>query len=354
MQWATHVNLKIFALLVLFAVYHFTIVQPQHVHRGLFLSMRVQRQFEDSPSVPDAIAAALGVHAAPGVEQDIVVLVTNYAYADFVVNWLCTSGNVLSLKAVVIAEDPELHEFLSAAGVPSIDGRLFNISASSKDFEYASKGFEVVSNMKTRAVQAVLSMGFNVLFTDADIVFKRDPFLYLRRDVDFEFQTDSGHIEFLPEDNPCTGFFYMRANNKTVPFLERSFDTQRSQQQNVAIILHEMMSSGEAVYIPHSSRAPQLQDTLTFRQLPLLSFPPGDVLYAEDFEQRRSAADVPLVNVHANWIAGSDLKRKKLHEYGLWKVNKTKASCAGQPNCYGKLGKHWLQCALEGEKVVLQ
>ena len=350
----TDVNFKIFLLLVLFGFYHFAVVQPQHVR--LFLSMRVQRRFDHAPSVPDAVAAALGVHAAPGVEQDIVVLVTNYAYADFVVNWLCTSGNVLSMKAIVISEDPELHDFLSAAGVPTLDGRLFNISAPSKDSEYFSKGFDVVSNMKSRAVQAVLSMGYNVLFTDGDIVFKRDPFLYFRRDVDFEFQTDNpdGHAEFLLGDDPCTGLFYMRSNNRTIQFLEKSYDIHQSQQRNVHKNLDEMRVSGDALYVPHNSRAPQLQDTLTFRQLPPLSFPPGAVLYADDYEQRREAAGVPLVTVHANWIKGSVLKRQKLHELGLWKVNSTKASCAGQPQCYGKVGDYWLQCAMEGEEVVLR
>ncbi len=47
------------------------------------------------------------------------------------------------------------------------------------------------------------------------------------------------------------------------------------------------------------------------------------------------------------------LKRKRLHELGLWKVNKTETSCEGQLNCYGQSGKYWLQCAMEGHNVTL-
>ena len=44
-------------------------------------------------------------------------------------------------------------------------------------------------------------------------------------------------------------------------------------------------------------------------------------------------------------------KRNRLHELGVWKVNKTVSSCEGQPNCYGKFGDHWLQCAMEDQVV---
>ena len=301
------------------------------------------------------IASNLGVYATSGVGKDIIVLSANYAYAEFVVNWLCTSRHISSLKAIVVAENPELHNLLRTAGVPSIDGRLFNISASTLAHAYGSRGFNTISNMKLRAVQALLELGINVLFTDGDVVFKRDPFLYLRHDVDFEFQADNinVHDEFLLGDNPCTGLYYMKANNRTIDFLKRSFDLRHNDQENVRRTLNTMTAAGEATYIPHTSRAPQTGKTLTFRQLPPLSFPNGVVLNASDFEQRRAAADVPLVTVHANWLQGQEAKRSKLHELGLWRVSQTVVSCTGQPNCYGKVGKYWLQCAQEDKQVML-
>ncbi len=87
-------------------------------------------------------------------------------------NWLCTSRHVPRLKAIVVAENPELHDFLRAAGVPSIDGRIFNITAPMKEHPFGTDGFNIISNMKLRAVQSLLQLGFNVLFTDGDIVFK--------------------------------------------------------------------------------------------------------------------------------------------------------------------------------------
>ena len=335
-------------LVVLLLCLGYTVLQPQQSR--LLLLMRLRGRL--SP-VPDLIASSVGVYTTPGVGEDIIVLSANYGYSDFVINWLCTSGNVLGLKAIVVAENPELYDLLHAAGVPSIDGRVFNITASTGDYAFDSEGFNTISNMKLKAVQSILKLGLNVLFTDVDIAFKRDPFLYLRRDVDFEFQTDSGHDEFLPGNQPCTGFYYMRANNKTIDLLERSFDVRHNDQFNVAKTLGLMFDAGQATYVPHNSRAPQSGQTLTFRQLPPLSFPSGKVLYSKNFEQRRAAADVPLVTVHANWVVGKKAKRIKLHERGLWKVSQTEVSCAGQPNCYGKVGKHWLQCAMEGERVTL-
>ncbi|GLJ48819.1 hypothetical protein SUGI_1029510 [Cryptomeria japonica] len=68
-------------------------------------------------------------------------------------------------------------------------------------------------------LRTVLEMGFNFVFTDADIMWFRDPFLHFSRDMDFQIACD--HFNGNPADldnRPNGGFNYVNSNNRTIEF----------------------------------------------------------------------------------------------------------------------------------------
>jgi hypothetical protein len=207
----------------------------------------------------------------------------------------------------------------------------------------------------------MLEMGYNVLFSDVDTVWLRNPLPHLRRDVDFEFQTDADHDELGLDDEPCTGFYYMKSNVRTISLLTRCIDRAEQsnytvyQQKNLVTVLKDLRLNKQAVNVPHNARAPQNDDRLTLRQLPPLSFPSGRLFFQTEglYEERRAAARVPTLVVHANALGTAVNKRQNLAKYGLWKVVSSNNSCEGEPSCYGKMNDTWQRCAYEGEKVEL-
>ncbi|XP_027082126.1 uncharacterized protein At4g15970-like [Coffea arabica] len=67
--------------------------------------------------------------------------------------------------------------------------------------------------------RTVLEMGYSFIFTDADILWFRDPFRRFYSDADFQIACD--HFGFNSTDlnnSPNSGFIYVRSNNMTIQF----------------------------------------------------------------------------------------------------------------------------------------
>ncbi|CAI9095543.1 OLC1v1031526C1 [Oldenlandia corymbosa var. corymbosa] len=68
-------------------------------------------------------------------------------------------------------------------------------------------------------LQTVLDLGYNFIFTDADIMWFRDPFPHFHADADFQIACDyfRGNSSNL-NNSPNGGFTYVRSNQKTRQF----------------------------------------------------------------------------------------------------------------------------------------
>lgn len=68
-------------------------------------------------------------------------------------------------------------------------------------------------------LQTILSLGYNFVFTDTDVMWFRNPFPNFRHDADF--QTSCDHFngrEFDISNTPNNGFLFVRSNNRTIKF----------------------------------------------------------------------------------------------------------------------------------------
>lgn len=312
----------------------------------------------DCSDVERTLRSVSGIYPNTEHKNDVIVLNANYGYLDFVINWVCTS-NKLNINFVVLSLDDELHMHLkNSTSIPSISGHAFNISSPPGYSNFASREFTLINYKKFITIHSILAKGYNVLYSDADTVLLEDPIPYLRKDVDLEFQSDSDHPELKVDGIPCAGFFYAKSTENAKNLLRKTMDGvvdsnfTKMEQFVMAEILTQMRNSGEALYIPRNNKAPSTQK-LTFRQLHSMSFVNGGIFFAGNYEERRKAAEVPTVMVHANFLAGSEQKRNMLHERGLWRTVAQENSCEGEVNCYGKFNDKWLRCADDGEESTI-
>ncbi|PHT60388.1 hypothetical protein CQW23_02751 [Capsicum baccatum] len=68
-------------------------------------------------------------------------------------------------------------------------------------------------------LRVVLEMGYNFVFTDADVMWFRDPFPHFHEDADFQIACD--HFSGDPDDvenRPNGGFSHVRSNNRSIEF----------------------------------------------------------------------------------------------------------------------------------------
>ncbi|KAL7000184.1 hypothetical protein U1Q18_001332 [Sarracenia purpurea var. burkii] len=99
---------------------------------------------------------------------------------------------------------------LSTAGV-DFSGEAFFMSPIYFEMMWRRLGF----------LYSLLKMGYNFVFTDADIMWFRDPFHHFYSDADFQIACDSFDGNPLDLNNyPNGGFMYAKSNNRTIRFYE--------------------------------------------------------------------------------------------------------------------------------------
>ncbi|XP_071683732.1 uncharacterized protein At4g15970-like [Lolium perenne] len=95
-----------------------------------------------------------------------------------------------------------------------------NLSSASN---YMSDAYVELVWAKLELQQRVLQLGYNFLYTDVDIVWLRDPFRHIGVHADMATSSDLyfGDPDDIDRSWPNTGFYYVKATNRTVEMLRR-------------------------------------------------------------------------------------------------------------------------------------
>ncbi|WZZ35427.1 hypothetical protein YC2023_018828 [Brassica napus] len=142
----------------------------------------------------------------------------------------------------------------------------------------------------------VLQMGFNFIFTDADIMWLRDPFPRLYPDGDFQMACDRFFGNPFDSDNWVNGgFTYVRSNNRSIEFYKFWHKSRLDYPE-----LHDQDVFNRIKHMPY----------ITEIGIQMRFF---DTVYFGGFCQ--TSRDINLVcTMHANCCIGLE---KKLHDLNL-------------------------------------
>ncbi|MCL7036164.1 hypothetical protein MKW94_008263 [Papaver nudicaule] len=90
----------------------------------------------------------------------------------------------------------------------------------SKEAYYGSLDYLKMVWRKISYQKSVLELGYNFVFTDADIMWFRDPFTRFYEDTDFQVSCENYLLNnsYDLNNNPNSGFIYVRSNNRTIKF----------------------------------------------------------------------------------------------------------------------------------------
>ncbi|CAN8276927.1 unnamed protein product [Cochlearia groenlandica] len=92
---------------------------------------------------------------------------------------------------------------------------------------FMSPGYLKLVWRRMDLLRQVLGLGYNFLFTDADILWLRDPFPRFFPDIDFQISCDIYNGKPSDKNNYVnSGFTYVKANNKTLNFYQYWCDSR--------------------------------------------------------------------------------------------------------------------------------
>ena len=283
----------------------------------------------------------------------VVLAMTNAGFARHWHNLRCSLERLdVAKHAIIIGTDASACQVARAPSVPCVvgdglfwgDGVSAAAAASSSLVTYATRHgtaeYARLMHVKARPCLEVLRLGFDVLYTDSDMVWTRDPLAALRAEhgaalaageVDVLIQSDydesnearcSAHEHCVRSSwcdfhtgscaaEACGGFFLLRAGagGRTSAFLHAMFARMAWQRQHVDERLGEQ---------PALNYALRRTEGLRFRLLERSRYPNGNTFFVHRVHPPTKGAGGGVVLVHNNWIAGDEPKVARWKEHGLW------------------------------------
>ncbi|CAI9099462.1 OLC1v1036289C1 [Oldenlandia corymbosa var. corymbosa] len=159
--------------------------------------------------------------------KTVVVTTVNAAWTE--------PGSLLDLLLESLKNGNGTQKFINHLVVLSLDQKAYNrcseihphcfaIHTEGIDFSIQEAVFMTPDYVrlvwrKIECMQLVLKLGYNAIFTDADVLWFRDPFLHFLDDADI--QTSSDFYGGAPTEGYAnTGFYFAKSNNRTIQFFE--------------------------------------------------------------------------------------------------------------------------------------
>lgn len=117
-----------------------------------------------------------------GLEKTVFVTAANYGFLNHLLNFFCYVKR-LQMKILVVSLDKKLDDYLNSHNSSQIIS--FHMKAEhggevhEESAQFRSQQFNLMTERKKEVVFDVLKLGYDVLFSDTDVVMLEDPFPYL-------------------------------------------------------------------------------------------------------------------------------------------------------------------------------
>ncbi|XP_031502639.1 arabinosyltransferase XEG113 [Nymphaea colorata] len=143
--------------------------------------------------LPDAKAFRLTKSLVKHYAKNNVIIVTfgNFAFMDFVLNWVRHLTDLGVYNLLVGAMDTKLLEALYWKGVPVFDMKS-NMDTS--DVGWGSPKFHKMGREKVTLINEFLPFGYELLMCDTDMVWLKNPLPYIARYPDADVLTSSDQV----------------------------------------------------------------------------------------------------------------------------------------------------------------
>mmetsp|Transcript_10910 Transcript_10910/g.21790 ORF Transcript_10910/g.21790 Transcript_10910/m.21790 type:complete len:430 (+) Transcript_10910:1757-3046(+) len=266
----------------------------------------------------------------------IILVAGTFSYRFMILNFLCGLRLLAIEEVLVLAMDKDLFLFLQRLDVPVFLHNDFAAKNSvDREVQFGSTEFVNISKAKTALVVKALQAGVDVLFSDADIFWFRDPRLYLaahlnRSQYDIAIQSDAKGRE-PPNINVCSGFYLVRSRESSIwafkAIVNFEMTNSMSEQKSFNFVFcggFKNRKGGPGMRIG-ARRCQYRKHNSTLLTLDRDLFPNG----SGDDHQKKSRQFL----FHANYIGNLSSKIALMTEHDTWSLRKFKKP-VGQFGCH--------------------
>ncbi|XP_010682444.2 beta-arabinofuranosyltransferase RAY1 isoform X1 [Beta vulgaris subsp. vulgaris] len=264
--------------------------------------------------------------------KTVVLSVAGYSYKDMLMSWVCRLRHLKINNFLVCALDAETYEFSVLQGIPVFRDSFAPRNISFNDCHFGTKCFQKVTKTKSRLVLQILKLGYNVLLSDVDVYWFRNPIPLLQTfgPAVLAAQSDEYNLT-VPINLPRrlnSGFYFAWSDSPTIAALERvvmhAMTTELSEQPSFYDTLCGLDGSNRV----GDDRCWEPRTNLTIQFLDRNLFPNG--AYQNLWQEknvRATCAKKGCYVLHNNWISGRKKKLERQVHSRLWDYDVSSRMC---------------------------
>jgi len=195
-----------------------------------------------------------------------------------------------------------------------------------QDVVYGTEVYKAATKLKSKSVLRYLKLGYNVIFTDPDVIWFKNPITAIKPHWfdGIAIQSDSRY-QFSAQMSLNSGLYAVKSSAVSIQafsdIVESANAGNKSEQPYFARILCARKLSTKNACIYTKDHLGSIRVTI----LPLDSFPNGgyyvvnkSTIFDLGFNTFEVISGQPLNAIHNNWIKGIDNKIKRQKQHSLW------------------------------------
>lgn len=265
------------------------------------------------------------------INNTIILSALNYGYRGIMMNWVCNMRHLGVTNFVIAALDADLYKFAYTRGLPTyLENTIFNGLNSSiiADASYGSDSFKQLTKMKSRVVVRLLKEGYNVVWTDSDIIYFRNPLQDMwGYNVDLVIQTNA------PDNEPMngrrrlnSGFYLAKSNPSTIKAFEDIIRFASKSRMSEQPCFYDVMCGKEGQNAEGDDTCKY--NGMVVKLLDRHKYPNGITDGIWDTPPGKIPQKFPeLFVLHNNWVKGADGKRLRFERHGFILYDKESELC---------------------------
>lgn len=255
------------------------------------------------------------------INNTVIISALNYGYRGIMMNWVCNMRHLGITNYVIAALDADLYKFAYTRSLPTyLENTIFQgLNASIlSDASYGTDAFKQLTKMKSRVVVRILKEGYNVVWSDADIVYFKNPLLNMwSYGADLSIQTNA------PDNEPMngrrrinSGFYLARSNPATIKAFEDVIRYASKSKMSEQPCFYDVMcgKDGQTAEGDDTCRYNGMLVKLLDRHV----YPNGITDGIWDVAPGTIPEKFPnLYILHNNWVKGAEGKRERFERHGF-------------------------------------
>lgn len=265
------------------------------------------------------------------INNTIILSALNYGYRGILMNWVCNMRHLGITNYVIAALDADLYKFAYTRSLPTyLENTIFEgLNASIvSDATYGSDSFKQLTKMKSRVVVRLLKEGYNVMWTDSDIVYFKNPIQDMwGYNVDLVIQTNA------PDDEPMngrrrlnSGFYLARSNAVTIQAFEEIIVFASKSRMSEQPCFYDVLCGKEGQTAIGNDVCKY--NGMVLKLLDRHKYPNGITDGIWDTADGKIPEKWPhLFVLHNNWVKGAEGKRIRFERHGFILYDKESELC---------------------------